>query len=209
VIAAAVLWEILQLAGGYYIGHVLKNTTDTYGVFGLVIALLIWLHLGAQMTLYAAELNVVLARRLWPRSLLGPPTAPADEDTLDRARESGRAPGQRARRSRVQTELNTPFDSASRTTLGPVTIGVTGGTHHATAPIVSGTSDRKNCETLALRLAPETAKAQKSRGYLCPPPQVARRVPARRHQASRSRPPCLRPAATGSGVRRAPRVGGR
>jgi len=82
VIAAAVLWEILQLAGGYYIGHVLNKTTGAYGVFGLVIALLIWLHLGAQMTLYTAELNVVLARRLWPRSLLGPPTAPADEETL-------------------------------------------------------------------------------------------------------------------------------
>ena len=60
----------------------LKHSTSTYGVFGLVIALLIWLHLGAQMTLYAAELNVVLARRLWPRSLLGPPTVPADEATL-------------------------------------------------------------------------------------------------------------------------------
>jgi hypothetical protein len=61
---------------------VLKHSTSTYGVFGRVIALLIWLHLGAQMTLYAAELNVVLARRLWPRTLLGPPTVPADEETL-------------------------------------------------------------------------------------------------------------------------------
>jgi len=82
VIVAGVFWEILQVVGGYYIGHVLKHSTSTYGVFGLVIALLIWLHLGAQMTLYAAELNVVLARRLWPRSLLGPPTVPADEATL-------------------------------------------------------------------------------------------------------------------------------
>jgi membrane protein len=82
VIVAGVFWEILQVVGGYYIGHVLKHSTSTYGVFGLVIALLIWLHLGAQMTLYAAELNVVLARRLWPRSLLGPPTVPADEETL-------------------------------------------------------------------------------------------------------------------------------
>jgi uncharacterized BrkB/YihY/UPF0761 family membrane protein len=47
-----------------------------------VIALLVWLHLGAQMTLYAAEVNVVVARNLWPRSLLGPPAAPADEETL-------------------------------------------------------------------------------------------------------------------------------
>jgi membrane protein len=82
VIVAGVCWEILQVIGGYYIGHVLKRTTGTYAQFGLVIALLIWLHLGAQMTLYAAEINVVVARRLWPRSLLGAPAAPADEKTL-------------------------------------------------------------------------------------------------------------------------------
>ena len=32
--------------------------------------------------LYAAELDLVVARRLWPRSLLGPPTEPADHETL-------------------------------------------------------------------------------------------------------------------------------
>ena len=51
----------------------------TYAQFALVIALLVWLHLGAQLTLYAAEINVVVSRRLWPRSLFGPPAAPADE----------------------------------------------------------------------------------------------------------------------------------
>jgi hypothetical protein len=35
------------------------------------------LYLGAQLTLYAAEVNVVAARRLWPRSLLQPPLANA------------------------------------------------------------------------------------------------------------------------------------
>jgi membrane protein len=78
---AAIFWEILQVLGGYYIGHVLKHTTSTYAHFGVVIALLVWLHLGAQMTLYAAEINVVLARKLWPRSLFGP-RVPADEETL-------------------------------------------------------------------------------------------------------------------------------
>jgi len=82
VVVAGILWELLQVVGGYYIGHVLKHSTGTYGLFGLVIALLVWLHLGAQVTLYAAELNVVLARRLWPRSLFGPPSAPADERAL-------------------------------------------------------------------------------------------------------------------------------
>jgi membrane protein len=82
VVVAGVFWEILQVVGGIYIGHVFKHSTDTYGFFGLVIALLVWLHLGAQLTLYAAEINVVLARKLWPRSLFGPPDQPADEKTL-------------------------------------------------------------------------------------------------------------------------------
>ncbi len=81
VIAAAVFWEILQLVGGYYIGHVLKHSQH-YGIFATVIALLVFLHLGAQLTLYAAELNVVVTRKLWPRSLLGPPDTTADEETL-------------------------------------------------------------------------------------------------------------------------------
>jgi membrane protein len=79
---AAVAWTGLQVLGGIYIGHVFKHSTSTYGFFGIVIALLVWLHLGAQITLYAAEVNVVITRRLWPRSLLGPPTSRADEKTL-------------------------------------------------------------------------------------------------------------------------------
>ncbi len=81
-IVAAVLWTILQSVGGYYIDHVVKSSTDTYGTFALVVGLLVWLHLGAQLTLYAAEINVVLKRRLWPRSLFGPPDEPADQKTL-------------------------------------------------------------------------------------------------------------------------------
>jgi membrane protein len=81
VVFASVFWEVLQIVGGYYIGHVLKNNSGTYAQFGLVIALLLWLHLGAQITLLAAEINVVLNRRLWPRSLFSP-AIPADEKTL-------------------------------------------------------------------------------------------------------------------------------
>jgi membrane protein len=82
VIVAGVLWSLLQSLGGVYIGHVLKGQHGAYSEFGFVIALLVWLHLGAQMTLYAAEINVVLKRRLWPRSLFGPPEAPADQRAL-------------------------------------------------------------------------------------------------------------------------------
>ena len=82
VVFASAFWEILQLVGGIYIGHVYRHFSSTYSQFALVIALIVWLHLGAQLTLYAAEINVVLSRKLYPRSLLGPPEAPADEETL-------------------------------------------------------------------------------------------------------------------------------
>jgi YihY family inner membrane protein len=83
VAVAAVFWEILQAVGGVYVDHVYRHASSTYSQFALVIALLVWLHLGAQVTLYAAEINVVIARKLWPRSLIGPPDAPADEQTLE------------------------------------------------------------------------------------------------------------------------------
>ncbi|HEY6399385.1 MAG TPA: YihY/virulence factor BrkB family protein [Solirubrobacteraceae bacterium] len=81
VIVAAILWEILQVGGGYYVGHFLKHAQGAYGSFGIVIGLLVFMHLGAQLTLYAAEINVVLNRQLYPRSLFSP-QVPADEETL-------------------------------------------------------------------------------------------------------------------------------
>lgn len=82
VVLGGVLWEILQVGGGIYVGHVVRRASEAYGTFATVIGLLAWLHLGAQAAVYAAETNVVLARSLWPRSLVGPPAAPADEETL-------------------------------------------------------------------------------------------------------------------------------
>jgi uncharacterized BrkB/YihY/UPF0761 family membrane protein len=79
---AAVFLVLLQLVGAIYIEHVVKRASNTYGTFATVIGLLVWLHLIAQMTMYAAEINTVVVRRLWPRSLLGPPESPADRETL-------------------------------------------------------------------------------------------------------------------------------
>jgi uncharacterized BrkB/YihY/UPF0761 family membrane protein len=47
----------------------LENATQVYGFFAVVIRLLSWLYLGSQVTLFAAEVNVVRTRRLWPRAL--------------------------------------------------------------------------------------------------------------------------------------------
>jgi membrane protein len=71
IITAAILWELLQLLGGYLVGHSLRSAQATYGTFYLVIGLLVWLHLAALATIYAVESNVVRHRHLWPRSLFG------------------------------------------------------------------------------------------------------------------------------------------
>jgi membrane protein len=74
-ILAAVAWQILQLVGGIFIKHA---SNSAYGTFGLVLGLLAWLFLQAQITLYAAELNVVRVRKLWPRAVVPPPLTGAD-----------------------------------------------------------------------------------------------------------------------------------
>jgi membrane protein len=101
-----VLWELLQVAGGLYVHHVIQHASDTYGVFATVIGLLAWLHLGAQFTLYAAEINVVVMRRLWPRSLLGPPAAPADQATLRGLAEMQ----ERADEEKIEVEFTSPAE---------------------------------------------------------------------------------------------------
>jgi membrane protein len=82
VIVAAVLWQLLQHLGGYYVDHSLKHTQALYGFFALVLGLLAWLYLGAQLVIFAAEVNVVRARKLWPRSFFSEPLLDADRRAL-------------------------------------------------------------------------------------------------------------------------------
>ena len=65
-------WQALQSLGSYYVKHSLTHATQTYGLFGVVLGLVAFLHLAALLTLLCAEVNVVRARRLWPRSLMTP-----------------------------------------------------------------------------------------------------------------------------------------
>jgi YihY family inner membrane protein len=106
-IVAGVLWTILQALGGFFIGHVLNKQSDAGKTFGLVIALLVWLHLGAQVLIYSAEINVVVTRRLWPRSFFGPPEAPADKRTLRALAKVE----ERSDRQRIQVEFDNPPDT--------------------------------------------------------------------------------------------------
>jgi YihY family inner membrane protein len=64
-------WLALQAVGGILVTKVLAGSSQTYGGFAAVVGLLSWLLLASELIMLAAELNVVLARRLWPRSLSG------------------------------------------------------------------------------------------------------------------------------------------
>jgi YihY family inner membrane protein len=75
-------WSVLQTVGVSLINRQLDQANLVYGVFAVVIVLLSWLYLSSQLVLYAAEINVVLARRLWPRSLLQPPLTEPDRRVL-------------------------------------------------------------------------------------------------------------------------------
>jgi membrane protein len=68
-VVAGIAAAIFQLVGGFIIDHNLRGASQTYGTFAVVIGLLSWLYLQAQVTLFAAEINVVRANRLWPRGL--------------------------------------------------------------------------------------------------------------------------------------------
>jgi YihY family inner membrane protein len=80
--AGAVGWSVLQVLGVWIVDRQLERANLIYGVFAIVIVLLSWLYLTAQLLLYAAEVNVVLARRLWPRGLLQPPLTESDKRVL-------------------------------------------------------------------------------------------------------------------------------
>jgi YihY family inner membrane protein len=79
--AGGLAWTVLQALGTYVVGH-LRDTNAVYGAFATVLVLLAWISLSVAITVYAAELNVVLARRLWPRSIVQPPLTEADRAVL-------------------------------------------------------------------------------------------------------------------------------
>jgi YihY family inner membrane protein len=79
---ATIGWTALQALGGIYVARVIANATDAYGTFATVLGLIAWLYLGARVVVYAAEINTVLSRRLWPRSLFTPPVLEADRRVL-------------------------------------------------------------------------------------------------------------------------------
>lgn len=80
-VAAAFGWSALQYLGTWLVSHELRHASQLYGYFASILGLVWFLYLVAVMTLIAAEINVVKARHLYPRSLT-PRFTSADEAVL-------------------------------------------------------------------------------------------------------------------------------
>src|SRR6201996_624825 len=68
-VMGGVAFTALITVGTGLLTHTLKNASNTYGTFGSVIGIVAILLLLAKLSIYAAELNPVLSRNLYPRAL--------------------------------------------------------------------------------------------------------------------------------------------
>jgi len=80
-VAGGLAWTALQAVAALVVHHFL-HTASVYGIFATVLVLYAWIYLGVQITVYAAEVNVVLIRHLWPRTIVQPPLAEADRASM-------------------------------------------------------------------------------------------------------------------------------
>ncbi len=82
---AAIGLVLLQYFGVVLLSRELKNLDALYSYFAIALGLMFWLYLQAQMIYLAAQISVVHAEKLWPRSLDDKNPTPVDKDRKKRA----------------------------------------------------------------------------------------------------------------------------
>ena len=108
-IMAAVAWQVLQSVGAAYVDYQLRGSSQVYGLFGIVLGLLAWIYLEALIIVLAAEVNVVLVERLWPRALLTPFIEDVDLTHADRRSYESYASAQQYREAEtISVEFEPP-----------------------------------------------------------------------------------------------------
>lgn len=95
-VAAAVVWQLLQTFGAFFVRRVVQSSSATNGVFAIVLGLLAFLFLAATAVVLCAEVNVVRVDRLHPRALLAPFTDNVELADGDRRTFTDQAQAQRA-----------------------------------------------------------------------------------------------------------------
>jgi membrane protein len=106
----AVLWLVLQEVGAVFTTQVLAGTQGMDAAFGLVLGLIGIIYVAAFMGVIGIEVNVVLARKLWPRSLR---TLFIDHEELTDADRRAYAGYARAQRHKSVEEVDVRFRDPS------------------------------------------------------------------------------------------------
>lgn len=94
-VAAAVAWQVLQDFGTLYVSTVVRNSSVTNSIFAVVLGMLAFLYLAANIVVICVEVNVVRVQRLYPRSLLTPFTENVELTRGDRRSYARQAQAQR------------------------------------------------------------------------------------------------------------------
>jgi YihY family inner membrane protein len=91
---SAVVWQLLQYVGTAYVSQIVKDSSAVAGTFAIVLGMLAWIYLGAITVVLGIEINVVVAKKLYPRALLTPFTDNVDLTDADRRVYTGYAQAQ-------------------------------------------------------------------------------------------------------------------
>jgi YihY family inner membrane protein len=75
--------QLLLSFGSIVLAHELHNLNSLYGTFAVVLGILFWIYLLAQVVLFSAEIDTVRHFHLWPRSLSGKLKTDADHAAED------------------------------------------------------------------------------------------------------------------------------
>jgi membrane protein len=111
-VLAALAFQVLLSTGAFFVRTGLLGSSQVYGLFGIVLGLMAWIYLEAVIVVLAAELNVVLARGLWPRSLLTPFVEDVDLTGADRRSYTSYASAQQYKDAQ---SIKVEFDERNRT----------------------------------------------------------------------------------------------
>ncbi|MCL5048341.1 MAG: YihY/virulence factor BrkB family protein [Firmicutes bacterium] len=82
-IAAGLLFTAMTTIGASLVWHELIHSSETYGAFSQVIGVIVFLLIIAKITVYASELNCVLAQNLFPRSITKKSLTAADKKVYE------------------------------------------------------------------------------------------------------------------------------
>lgn len=96
-IIAGLGWQFLQEFGSYYAQRVIARASAVNSVFAVVLGLIAFIYLAAALVVFCLEINVVRAKKLYPRSLLTPFT---DNVTLTPGDEAAYAAMAKAQRNK-------------------------------------------------------------------------------------------------------------